>query len=89
MPHTHYTTLISAANLAERLSAAPGSVFVMDCRFDLADTAAGEKGYAAGHLPGAQYFNLDRDLSGAKTGNNGRHPLPNAQPWLRCWLRVV
>ena len=76
MPHTHYTTLISAANLAERLSAAPGSVFVMDCRFDLADTAAGEKGYAAGHLPGAQYFNLDRDLSGPKTGNNGRHPLP-------------
>lgn len=76
MPHTHYTTLISAANLAERLNAAPGSVFVMDCRFDLADTAAGEKAYAAGHLPGAQYFNLDRDLSGPKTGNNGRHPLP-------------
>ena len=76
MPHTHYTTLISAANLAERLTAAPGSVFVMDCRFDLADTTAGEKAYAAGHLPGAQYFNLDRDLSGPKTGSNGRHPLP-------------
>ncbi|RFU48823.1 sulfurtransferase [Paraburkholderia sp. DHOC27] len=77
MPHTHYTTLISAANLSERLTAAPGSVFVMDCRFDLADPAAGEKAYAAGHLPGAQYFNLDRDLSGPKTGNNGRHPLPD------------
>jgi thiosulfate/3-mercaptopyruvate sulfurtransferase len=77
MPHTHYTTLISAANLAERLTAAPGSVFVIDCRFDLADTEAGEKAHAAGHLPGAQYLHLDRDLSSAKTGTNGRHPLPD------------
>ena len=77
MPHTHYTTLISAANLAERLTAAPGSVFVIDCRFDLADTEAGEKAYAAAHLSGAQYLHLDRDLSSAKTGTNGRHPLPD------------
>lgn len=76
MPHTHYTTLISAANLAERLAAAPGSVALFDCRFDLADPGAGEAAYAAGHLPGAQYLHLDRDLSGRKTGTNGRHPLP-------------
>ena len=76
MPHTHYTTLISAANLAERLAAAPGSVVVFDCRFDLVDPAAGEAAYAAGHIPGAQYLHLDRDLSGRKTGTNGRHPLP-------------
>ncbi|MXN73804.1 sulfurtransferase [Burkholderia sp. 4701] len=77
MPHTHYTTLISAANLAERLAAAPASVAVFDCRFDLADTGAGEAAYAAGHIPGAQYLHLDRDLSGRKTGTNGRHPLPS------------
>ncbi|AXF24150.1 sulfurtransferase [Burkholderia pyrrocinia] len=76
MPHTHYTTLISAANLAERLAAAPGSVVLLDCRFDLADPGAGEAAYAAGHIPGAQYLHLDRDLSGRKTGTNGRHPLP-------------
>jgi thiosulfate/3-mercaptopyruvate sulfurtransferase len=76
MPHTHYTTLISAANLHDRLAAAPGSVLVFDCRFDLAAPAAGEAAYAAGHIPGAQYLHLDRDLSGAKTGKNGRHPLP-------------
>jgi thiosulfate/3-mercaptopyruvate sulfurtransferase len=79
MPHTHYTTLISAANLHERLTAAPGSVLVFDCRFDLADPAAGEAAFAAGHIPGAQYLHLDRDLSGAKTGKNGRHPLPDRQ----------
>jgi thiosulfate/3-mercaptopyruvate sulfurtransferase len=76
MPHTHYTTLISAGNLAERLAAAPGSVLVLDCRFDLAAPESGEAAYAAGHIPGAHYLHLDRDLSGAKSGSNGRHPLP-------------
>ena len=28
------------------------------------------------HIPGARYAHLDRDLSGTKTGKNGRHPLP-------------
>lgn len=77
MPHTHYTTLISAANLHERMTAAPGSVLVVDCRFDLLDPKAGETAYAAGHLPGARYLHLDRDLSGPKSGKNGRHPLPD------------
>jgi len=74
--HTHHTTLISAANLHECLASAPGSLLVFDCRFDLADPAAGSAAYAAGHIPGAQYLHLDRDLSGTKTGKNGRHPLP-------------
>ena len=77
MPHTHYTTLIVAANLAERLASAPESVLVFDCSFDLANPDAGEKTYAAGHIPGAHYLHLDRDLSGPKTGKNGRHPLPD------------
>src|SRR5258706_10424316 len=77
MPHTHYTTLISAANLAGRLAAAPASVLVFDCRFDLADTGAGEKAYADGHIAGAHYLHLDRDLSGRKPGTNGGHPLPD------------
>jgi thiosulfate/3-mercaptopyruvate sulfurtransferase len=76
MPHTHFTTLISASNLAERLEAAPDSLFIADCSFDLTDPAAGERTYGAGHVPGAHYLHLDRDLSGPKTGSNGRHPLP-------------
>ena len=74
MPHTHYTTLISAANLAERVATA--NMLVFDCSFELAEPDAGEKAYAAGHIPGARYLHLDRDLSGAVTGTNGRHPLP-------------
>jgi thiosulfate/3-mercaptopyruvate sulfurtransferase len=30
------------------------------------------------HIPGARFMHMDRDLSGAKTGRNGRHPLPDA-----------
>jgi thiosulfate/3-mercaptopyruvate sulfurtransferase len=70
-----YTTLITTTTLAENLNT-PGWVIV-DCRFNLGDTGWGEAQYAAGHIPGAVYAHLDRDLSGPKTGRNGRHPLPN------------
>jgi thiosulfate/3-mercaptopyruvate sulfurtransferase len=50
---------------------------IVDCRFTLTDTEAGRRAYAAGHLPGARYAHLDEDLSAAKNGSNGRHPLPD------------
>lgn len=74
--HNRYTTLIGADNLADLLAAAPDAVFLVDCRFDLADPEAGTRAYAAGHLPGARYLHLEHDLSSPKTGQNGRHPLP-------------
>ncbi|MCW5640007.1 MAG: sulfurtransferase, partial [Rubrivivax sp.] len=67
--------MIDAAALL-RLQAAAGPLVVLDCSFDLADPQAGERAFAAAHLPRAQYAHLDRDLSGPKTGRNGRHPLP-------------
>lgn len=70
-----HTTLIDVQTLASLLGA-PGLV-VVDCRFDLADTSRGETAYLEGHVPGAVYAHLDRDLSGPKTGANGRHPLPS------------
>jgi thiosulfate/3-mercaptopyruvate sulfurtransferase len=73
--------LIQAAELAPLLGSS-GTV-VLDCRFDLADPAAGRRAYGAGHIPGAEYLHLDEDLSGAKTGRNGRHPLPDAQAFMR------
>lgn len=70
-----FTTLISADDLRALLERGAAPVIV-DCGFDLADPEDGEHAWAAAHLPGAFYLHLDRDLSGPKTGRNGRHPLP-------------
>ncbi len=67
--------LIAADELRTAL-ATPRDVVILDCGYDLTDAAAGERAYAAGHLPGAQYAHLERDLSGTRSGRNGRHPLP-------------
>lgn len=73
--------LISASDLLNRR---PQPV-LLDCSFDLADPAAGERSYREGHLPGAIYVHLDRDLSGPKTGRNGRHPLRERGDYAR-WM---
>lgn len=70
-----FTTLISPDDLAKHLGS-PTWVIV-DCRFNLADPGAGEEAFAAGHIPGAHYAHLDRDLSGPLTPTSGRHPLPD------------
>ena len=68
-------TLIPTAALADLL--ADSTAVIVDCRFELADTDAGERAYFDAHVPGAVYAHLDLDLSGVKTGLNGRHPLPD------------
>lgn len=74
--------LIDAAALRERLASAEPPV-LLDTSFDLADPSAGERSYAEGHLPGAHYLHLDRDLAdharvpGAPF--RGRHPLPSRE----------
>ncbi len=70
-----HQTLISAIEL-QALQAQSQPLVLLDCGFDLAAPAAGEGAYDRGHLPQAHYAHLDRDLSGIKTGHNGRHPLP-------------
>lgn len=72
-----HTTLITVETLAANMHAPGWRVF--DCRHDLANTTFGRAAYADGHLPGAQFLHLDEDLSGAMTGHNGRHPLPDPQ----------
>jgi thiosulfate/3-mercaptopyruvate sulfurtransferase len=80
-------TLIDAAGLRALLAGAAPPV-LLDCSFDLADTAAGERAYALGHLPGARYVHLDRDLSGPRSGRNGRHPLPGREAFARTAGRL-
>ncbi|WP_137938981.1 sulfurtransferase [Chitinivorax sp. B] len=52
------------------------NLVILDVRHNLADPEAGKRAYISSHIPGARFLHLDHDLSGPKTGNNGRHPLP-------------
>jgi thiosulfate/3-mercaptopyruvate sulfurtransferase len=52
---------------------------VFDCRHDLGNPAKGAAVYAEAHIPGAHFAHVDRDLAGALSGSNGRHPLPDPQ----------
>ncbi|HPE62457.1 MAG TPA: sulfurtransferase [Thiolinea sp.] len=69
-----YQTLIDAPTLQQHSQQPDWCVF--DCRFNLADTGAGQHAYTAAHLPGARYLHLDHDLSSPVTPRTGRHPLP-------------
>jgi thiosulfate/3-mercaptopyruvate sulfurtransferase len=72
-----FTTLIDTCTLAGRIQ--DPRCAIVDCRFALDDPSWGERAYAIEHIPGAVYAHLDRDLSGDKTGRNGRHPLPTGE----------
>lgn len=71
------TPLVSATWLAQHLDAP--DVVVLDCRFALSDANLGHHKYLAGHIPGAFYLHLNRDLSRPVEQYGGRHPLPEPE----------
>ena len=66
--------LVTPEELAARLDDPDWIVF--DTRHELSDTEKGRNAWKTSHIPGAYFLHMDEDLSGAKTGANGRHPLP-------------
>ncbi len=72
--------LVSTETLARHLG--DPSWIVFDCRHDLMAPTAGEASYREGHIAGARFAPLDRDLSGPKDGRNGRHPLPTREAFV-------
>jgi thiosulfate/3-mercaptopyruvate sulfurtransferase len=77
--------LVSAGQLAAEL-AGPAAPTVLDCRWQLAG-GADRDGYDRGHLPGAVFVDLDRDLSGPP-GPGGRHPLPTPEAFQAAMRRA-
>lgn len=73
-----WTTLVQPDTLAQALDA--DGLVVIDTRFSLAASDAGERAYRGAHIPGARYAHLDRDLSNmdANVPGAGRHPWPDA-----------
>lgn len=87
--HESFDSTVSVDWLVDRLGR--DDVVIADCRFVLSDPEAGRRAYETGHIPGAVYFDLERDLSrpaGSSTGvddaqsigpTGGRHPLPSVR----------
>ncbi len=75
------STIVSVKELLDHLND-PRWVIV-DCRFELTDPAWGFEDYQRGHIPGAVYADLDKDLSAPATGQTGRHPLPAPENFIQ------
>ena len=67
--------LITPARLLDNLDNPDWIIF--DCRHELANPGYGEMVYGEGHLPGARFAHLDRNLSSPPSPEHGRHPLPD------------
>jgi thiosulfate/3-mercaptopyruvate sulfurtransferase len=48
----------------------------VDCRWELGKPERGRELYLEGHIPGASFLDVERDLSAAPAKPGGRHPLP-------------
>lgn len=68
------------------LAAVLGDVTVLDVRYRMGGPAGREE-YAAGHVPGASYVDLDTDLA-APPGSRGRHPLPDEEAFVAAMCRA-
>lgn len=79
-------SIVSVTWLAQRLG--QDDLVIADCRFELADPAAGRRAYDEAHIPGAIFFDLDKDLSQPSSGPGGRHPLPPLEQVVALFGRV-
>jgi thiosulfate/3-mercaptopyruvate sulfurtransferase len=82
-----FTLLVSTEELARHLT--DPSWLVVGCSFLLAKPDQAEQNYLEGHIPGAIYAHLDRDLSSPIVpGVSGRHPLPSPDEAARRFGRL-
>ncbi|MEU6756573.1 sulfurtransferase [Streptomyces sp. NPDC046685] len=73
---TAKSAILSAAELQRELTG-PRPPVLLDVRWQLGGPDQ-RPAYEAGHLPGAVYIDLDRELAGPP-GPGGRHPLPDPE----------
>jgi thiosulfate/3-mercaptopyruvate sulfurtransferase len=79
--------LISAAELTERLDGTDRPA-LLDVRWELGTLAPARRDqYEQGHIPGAAFVDLDRELS-AFPGPGGRHPLPAPVDFIAAMRRA-
>jgi thiosulfate/3-mercaptopyruvate sulfurtransferase len=55
----------------------------VDCRWELGKPERGRELYLEGHLPGASFLDVERELSAPPATPGGRHPLPAEDDFAR------
>jgi thiosulfate/3-mercaptopyruvate sulfurtransferase len=73
--------LISTSDLFAQLH--DPALVIVDTRHDLTNPSFGRDAHAAAHIPGAIFMSIEHDLAAAKTGSNGRHPLPSPEAFAK------
>jgi thiosulfate/3-mercaptopyruvate sulfurtransferase len=81
-----FDTIISCEELNKNITRKDW--VIVDCRFDLTAPEWGQEEYEQLHIPGAIYANTDKDLSGKKTPQTGRHPLPEPADFCSAMSRL-
>jgi thiosulfate/3-mercaptopyruvate sulfurtransferase len=56
----------------------------VDCRWELGNPERGRELYLEGHVPGASFLDVERDLSAPPSTPGGRHPLPAVEDFARA-----
>jgi thiosulfate/3-mercaptopyruvate sulfurtransferase len=79
---SHTQPVVDASWLARQ---PPGTVRIVDLRWALSGPSALDK-YRSGHIPGAVYVDMERDLS--RPGGPGRHPFPAPEDFARVLGRI-
>lgn len=59
----------------------------VDCRWELGNPERGGELYLEGHVPGASFMDVDRDLA-SPPGPRGRHPLPDVDDFAAAASRA-
>ena len=68
---------------ADELQNLDGDYKLFDCRFSLVDPEQPRTEFARGHIPGAQFLDLEVVLSDHAITGRGRHPLPDCEKFIR------
>ncbi|HEU4448467.1 MAG TPA: sulfurtransferase [Gaiellaceae bacterium] len=56
----------------------------VDCRWELGTPGRGRELYLQGHVPGASFLDVERELSAPPATPGGRHPLPGEEDFARA-----
>ena len=81
------TPVINVTELASMIANAD-KIVVADCRFDPFAPEAGPAAYARGHIEGAHYLHLMRDLAGPVGETGGHAPVPTPENFTALMRRI-